>query len=76
MKDVPWAFMEQIAKATARETVIKIVAALTMGTVWTVKTVLQDYAVILVKHTLLNRNKVFKFDRHYEKNLSTYCVEG
>ena len=55
--------MEQIAKATARETVIKIVAALTMGTVWTAKTVLQDYAVILVKHTLLNRNKVFNFDR-------------
>ena len=72
MKDVPWAFMEQIAKATARETVIKIVAALTMGTVWTVKTVLQDCAVILVKHTLLIRNNVFKFDRHYEKKTQTF----
>ena len=48
MKDVLWAFMEQIAKATVRGTVIKIVAALTMDTVWTVKTALQDYAVILV----------------------------
>ena len=48
--------MEQVAKATARETVIKIVAALTMDTVWTVRTVTQDCAVILVKHTLLNRN--------------------
>lgn len=67
MKDVPWAFMEQIVKATARETVIRIVAALTMDTVWTVKTVSQDCAVILVKHTLLIRNNVFKFDRHYEK---------